>query len=341
MTTERLTASPQDVARAGELLRAGEVVGIPTETVYGLAADALNPAAAEKIFAAKGRPADNPLIVHIASPAELAGLVTAVSDAARRLAALWWPGPLTMIFPKAACVPPQVSGGLSTVAVRCPSHPVAAAIIRATGRPLAAPSANRSGSPSPTAAAHVLADMDGRIAAVVDGGASGVGVESTVVDMTGDVPCLLRPGGITPEMLRQTVGEVRVHPAVTAMLENDAAAASPGMKYKHYAPRANVTLLRGSPAAYRAYVNAHAAPGVAAMCFDGEEAGLCVPSAAYGRRDDAVSQAHRLFEVLRGWDDRPEVTQVYAACPAADGVGLAVYNRLLRAAEFEVITLDG
>lgn len=340
MQTELLNASAEGIARAGELLRRGEVVGIPTETVYGLAADALNPQAVARIFEAKGRPSDNPLIVHIAARAQLDALVTDVPAAAERLASLWWPGPLTMIFPKAACVPAVVSGGLSTVAVRLPAHPTARAIIEAAGCPLAAPSANRSGSPSPTTAAHVTADMDGRVAAIVDGGASGVGVESTVVDMTRDVPRLLRPGGITVEMLREAVGDVEVDPAVTAMLEAGAVAASPGMKYKHYAPRAKVTLVRGTAASYAAFVNAHAGVGVAAMCFDGEEAALTVPYRTYGARDDAAAQARRVFDVLRSWDDETAVTHVYAACPSSDGLGLAVYNRLLRAAEFEVIVLD-
>ncbi len=341
MQTEILTASTEGIARAGELLRCGEVVGIPTETVYGLAADALNPSAVLRIFEAKGRPSDNPLIVHIASLEALDALVEEVPAAAKRLAALWWPGPLTMIFKKAVCVPSVVSGGLDTVAVRLPAHPVARAIIEAAGCPLAAPSANRSGSPSPTTAAHVTADMDGRVAAILDGGASGVGVESTVVDMTRGVPRLLRPGGITPEMLREAVGDVDIDPAVTAMLAVGAVAASPGMKYKHYAPRANVTLIRGSAAAYAAFVNAHAGEGVAAMCFDGEETALTVPYRTYGARDDAAAQARRVFDVLRAWDEEPCVTQVYAACPSSDGLGLAVYNRLLRAAEFEVIVLDG
>lgn len=340
MNTKRLTAEPESIAEAARLLQSGEVVGIPTETVYGLAANALSGEATAKIFAAKGRPADNPLIVHIAAWEQLEPLVKTVPDTAVRLADLWWPGPLTMIFPKAECIPPEVSAGLSTVAVRFPAHPVAQAIIRAAGLPLAAPSANRSGSPSPTTAAHVLADMDGRIAAVVDGGESGVGVESTVVDLTGEVPCLLRPGGITPDMLRQAVGEITVHPAVTAMLDAHMTAASPGMKYKHYAPRAKVTLLRGNADAFRRFVNAHAAAGVMAMCFDDETDGLTVPFVTYGRRADAAAQAHRLFDVLRGFDTQPQVTQVYAACPSAEGVGLAVYNRLLRAAEFEVIALE-
>ena len=340
MKTEWLTASAADIERAGELLRRGEVVGIPSETVYGLAANALDGQAVTGIFAAKGRPMDNPLIVHIAARSELDALVAEIPEKARRLADVWWPGPLTMIFKKADCIPDEVSAGLPTVAVRFPSHPVTRDIIRAAGCPLAAPSANRSGSPSPTTAAHVMADMEGRIAAVLDGGESGVGLESTVIDMTKDIPCLLRPGGVTVEMLREAVGEIAINSAVTAMLGEGEVAASPGTKYKHYAPKANVTLLKGSAAAYCRYVNDHAAPGVAAMCFDGEEAGLAVPYLTYGRRDDQEAQAHRLFDVLRAWDDRRSVTQVYAACPSPDGLGLAIYNRLLRSAEFEVIALD-
>lgn len=341
MQTKLLTASPADIAEAGRLLRQGEVVGIPTETVYGLAANALDGRAVTRIFEAKGRPADNPLIVHIASLEELAPLVAEIPEKAKKLASLWWPGPLTMIMKKAPCIPPEVTAGLATVAIRFPAHPVARDIIRAAGVPLAAPSANRSGSPSPTTAAHVMADMQGRIAAVLDGGESDVGLESTVVDMTKEIPALLRPGGVTPEMLRQAVGEITVNPAVTAMLKEGEVAASPGMKYRHYAPKADVALLRGSPAAFAAYVNAHAAPGVAAMCFDGEEGSLKVPYLTYGRRQDGGEQGHRLFEVLRAWDDRPEVTRIFAACPDPVGVGLAVYNRMLRAAEFEVIDLEG
>ena len=336
--TRLLTASAADIAEAGALLRQGELVGIPTETVYGLAANALNGRAVAAIFEAKGRPQDNPLIVHIADRASLNELVAEVPPAAARLAEVWWPGPLTMIFPKAACIPDEVSAGLPTVAVRLPSHPVARAIIRAAGCPLAAPSGNLSGSPSPTSAAHMLADMNGRIAAIVDGGDSGVGVESTVVDMTKPRPRLLRPGGITPDMLRETVGELEIDNAVTHALAEGAVAASPGMKYKHYAPKVRVVLVKGEADAYARFVNNHASPTVAAMCFDGEEAALAVKAVTYGRRTHPEEQAHRLFDALRSLDDLGAEV-VYAACPSADGVGLAVYNRLLRAAGFDVITL--
>ena len=337
-----LTGSDADIALAGRLLRAGELVAIPTETVYGLAANALDGEAASRIFAAKGRPQDNPLIVHIAAKEEMAPLVLAVSPEAEALAAAYWPGPLTMIFPKSPRIPPQVSGGLETVAVRLPAHPAAQAVIRAAGVPLAAPSANRSGSPSPTTAAHVLADLGNRIAAVVDGGPCAVGVESTVVDMTGPRPRLLRPGGVTVEQLEQVAGPVEVDRAVTHRLAEGAAAPSPGMKYKHYAPRARVILVKGSPAAFAAFVNRRAAEapeGLAAMCFDGEEKGLLVPAVSYGGREDHAAQARRLFGALRQLDEM-DAELVYAACPSSEGVGLAVYNRLLRAAGFEVIDVD-
>ena len=233
MKTRLLTASDADLDIAAALLKQGELVGIPTETVYGLAADAKNGEAVAAIFRAKGRPQDNPLIVHIADMSALSELAAEIPQKALALASVYWPGPLTMIFKKSGVIPPEVSAGLDTVAVRMPAHPVAAALIRKSGCPLAAPSANRSGIPSPTDAARVMEDMDGRIAAVVDGGECAVGVESTVVDMTAPVPRLLRPGGITPDMLRAVVGEITVDPAVLNRLADGARAASPGMKYTH------------------------------------------------------------------------------------------------------------
>lgn len=339
MNTKILDTSPAALNEAAALLRRGEVVALPTETVYGLAANALDPAAVTKIFEAKGRPQDNPLIVHLSSFEEIPPLVARIPDAARTLADRFWPGPLTLIFPKSPRIPPQTSGGLDTVAIRLPAHPVAREVIARCGLPLAAPSANRSGSPSPTTAAHVRDDLDGRIAAIVDGGPCEVGVESTVLDLTGGTPRLLRPGGITLEMLRAAVGEVAVDPAVTRPLAPGAAAASPGMKYKHYAPRARVILLRGPADAYVRYVNRHAQPGVLALCFEGEETALAVPFLTYGRRDDPAAQARQVFDALRQADER-DASLVYAACPSPDGVGLAVYNRLLRAAAFEVIAVD-
>lgn len=338
MQTLHLTDRESDLRLAAQLLKSGELVAIPTETVYGLAADARNGAAVANIFKAKGRPADNPLIVHIAHRDQLNELVADVPSKAEALIRAFWPGPLTVIFKKAPCVPNEVSAGLDTVAVRMPSHPIARRIIELSC-PLAAPSANRSGIPSPTEAARVAEDMDGRIAAVVDGGSCEVGVESTVVDVTGDRVRVLRPGAVTVEMLAQAVGEVEIDAAVTHELQAGVTVSSPGMKYKHYAPKARVILVKGSPAAYTAYVNEHAGDGVMALCFDGEEHALAVPFLTYGARDDHAAQAHRLFEALRILDDG-HATVAYTACPSADGIGLAVYNRLLRAAGFEVIELE-
>ena len=337
--TKHLTDRNEDLDSAAALLSAGEVVAIPTETVYGLAADAKNEEAVKAIFAAKGRPSDNPLIVHIASMEELAGLVSAVPPIAEALAAAYWPGPLTMIFSKAADVPHIVTGGLDTVAVRMPSHPVARKLITRSGCALAAPSANRSGSPSPTDARRVAEDMDGRIAAIVDGGACQVGVESTVISVADGHVRVLRPGAVTVEMLRAVAGDVDVDEAVLSPLREGVAVSSPGMKYKHYAPSARVILVRGDAAAYRDYVNTHKADGVTALCFDGEEDGLDVPFVTYGARTDAKTQAQRVFEALRQLDER-QATVAYTACPSPEGIGLAVYNRLLRAAGFEVIELD-
>lgn len=348
METIRLQPDEEGIEKAAALLRAGKLVAIPTETVYGLAANALDGAAVSHIFAAKGRPQDNPLIVHIAAFEDWGELVTEIPEVAVKLAKAYWPGPLTMILPHGPHIPEQVSAGLSTVAVRLPSHPIARRVIAAAGVPLAAPSANRSGIPSPTTAAHVLADMDGRIDAVLDGGPCEVGVESTVVDLSrlsnsSHPPRLLRPGGITLSMLERVAGRVEVDEAVTHALKNDAVAASPGMKYKHYAPKARVVLVKGSPEAYAAFVNAQAGKHVAglmAMCFDGEEKALQVPAVTYGGRHDGAGQAQRVFDALRRLDDM-DAKLVYAVCPSAEGVGLAVYNRLLRAAAFEVIELDG
>ena len=339
MQTWHLTDKEEDLHRAAALLRDGQLVAIPTETVYGLAADALNGQTVEAIFAAKGRPMDNPLIVHIAEMEELPSLVAEIPEQAKALADAYWPGPLTMIFKKADCIPDEVSAGLATVAVRMPSHPVARRLIQLSGCPLAAPSANRSGIPSPTDARRVAEDMDGRIAAIVDGGACDVGVESTVVDVSGEQVRLLRPGAVTVDMLEAVVGTVDIDRAVLNQLKEGQVVSSPGMKYKHYAPSARVILIKGTARAYASYVNAHAAPGVAALCFAGEESALTVPFLTYGARNDPSEQAHQLFDALRRLDDQG-VEVAYTACPSLEGVGLAVYNRLLRAAGFEVIDLD-
>ena len=327
---------------AAELLKNGGVVGIPTETVYGLAADALNGEAVAKIFKAKGRPMDNPLIVHIADFGDIDrfGLVETIPESARLLAKHFWPGPLTMIMKRTDVIPNEVSAGLDTVAIRFPSHPVAQEIIRAANTPLAAPSANLSGSPSPTTARHVLNDMDGKIDAVLDGGASEVGVESTVITLAAGVPRVLRPGGVTVEELRGVLGEVEVDDAVLHQLKEGVAAASPGMKYKHYAPKANVILLKGADDEYIEYVNARAGDDVCALCCDEDLLSLKVKTVSLGRRGDYLTHARHLFDCLRGIDENKTVLTVYSRLPSTEGVGLAVYNRLIRAAGFEAIDLE-
>lgn len=364
MRTQTLCAAPEDVARAGKILRAGGVVAIPTETVYGLAANALDPAAVKKIFAAKGRPADNPLIVHITRLEQWPPLVEELPPAALALAEAFWPGPLTIILKKSGIIPMETSGGLDTVGVRCPAHPLARAVIEAAGVPLAAPSANRSGEPSPTDFVHTLGGLRGRVDAVLDGGDCPVGVESTVLSLAGDTPRLLRPGGVTVEDLRQVLGRVEVDPAVTAMLAPGRQAASPGMKYKHYAPKAQLIVVDGSPEDYTAWVNGWAGalsagqrafaaealgprypldelPGrVAALCFDETAPELRVPAVAYGPRYGRGEQARRLFSALYRLDEEG-ADLVFAQRPSPAGVGLAVYNRLLRAAAFRVKRLSG
>ncbi len=335
--TKLLKPDEAGVALAVSLLRAGELVGMPTETVYGLAADALNPQAAAKIYAAKGRPSDNPLIVHIADLAMLEPLTTYRPKLAYTLAEAFWPGPLTMIFPKADRVPSATTGGMDTVAVRMPSHPVAAKLIRESGLPLAAPSANLSGLPSPTRAEHVYQDMQGRIPLILDGGECAVGVESTVISVGEDSVRLLRPGGITVEMLSRYC-RVEVDDGVLHKLAEGQKALSPGMKYKHYSPKANVIILDGDADAFAEYVNAHGGEGVWAMAFEGEEGALSVPTLPFGKRGDGLSQARVLFDQLRECDEKGAST-VYVPMPEKDGVGLAVYNRLLRAAGFQVIGL--
>lgn len=337
MQTKLLPADEAGIREAAALLRQGEVVGIPTETVYGLAANALDPQAAAKIYAAKGRPSDNPLIVHIADYHTIDDLVAGKPALADRLAEAFWPGPLTMIFPKGEKIPFATTGGLDTVAVRMPAHPAAQAIIRACGLPLAAPSANISGRPSPTKAAHVLHDMEGRIPLILDGGECQVGVESTVIAVDEDCVRLLRPGGITVEMLSQYC-EVVVDDGVLHQLKEGQQALSPGMKYKHYAPQAQVLILDGSEQQFADYVNAHAEDGVFAMACENTARSLQVPVLPFGGEGEEAAQAKRLFDCLRECDEK-SARIVYVRMPESAGMGLAVLNRLLRAAGFHIIPL--
>ena len=322
--------------RAAALLREGQLVAFPTETVYGLGGNALLPGAAKAIYAAKGRPSDNPLIVHIASLQELPPLVREVPEALHRLAARFWPGPMTVVLPKSDWIPYETSGGLDTVAIRMPSHPVARELIRRSGVPVAAPSANLSGSPSPTCAAHCVHDLDGRIAAIVDGGPCQVGVESTVLTLCGE-PRVLRPGAVTLEMLRQVLPGIRYDPGVFHHLSDQAKVASPGMKYKHYAPKTRVVLVRGDREQFRRFLlGRQGALGV--LCFEGDLPGGRWPVLTYGREHDPASQARQLFDALRRVDGLG-VPVVYARVCGEEGIGQAVYNRLLRAAGFEEIAL--
>ncbi len=334
-----LLPTQKNIETVGDALRDGALVGIPTETVYGLAANALDGSAVKRIFEAKGRPADNPLIVHISDVSQIDRfhLVTEIPDSAKKLMDAFWPGPLTIIMKKGD-VPDEVTAGLDTVAVRFPSHPVTKRIITAADVPLAAPSANTSGKPSPTAARHVFHDMDGKIPYIVDGGACEVGVESTVITVAGATPCLLRPGGVTLEQLENVIGHVEVADAVLHQLKEGQTAASPGMKYKHYAPSAHITLIRSSDEKYIEYVNDRAESGAAALCYDEDEPKLSVKTYPYGGRSDFDAQANRIFDVLRRIDE-DGVETVYGRCPDTSGKAMAVYNRLIRAAGFEVIEL--
>ena len=327
-------------AIAAELIRRGELVAIPTETVYGLGANGLEEAAVARIFEAKGRPQDNPLILHISGPEQMELFCQAIPKKAYDLAEAFWPGPLTIVLPARDCVPKRTTGGLSTVAVRCPDCEVTREIIRLAGVPLAAPSANISGKPSTTTAEHVRHDHDGRIAAIVDGGSCRVGVESTIVDLTEERPRLLRPGGITPEQLISVLGDLVVDKAVTAQVDKDAVVKAPGMKYRHYAPAEPVVIVAGSREKAAAYIRRHFEPGDRVLCFE-EELPLyegCAPL-SYGREADVNTLSAGLFAALRELDD-PSIHQVYARCPEGGGVAYAVQNRLKKAAAFHIVDAE-
>ncbi len=330
---------------AGRIIRSGGLVAMPTETVYGLAGDALNPESSKKIYEAKGRPSDNPLIVHIADMEALPPIVRAVPEKAEILSDAFWPGPLTMIFLKSDLVPFETTGGLETVAVRMPRNEEARAFIRASGGYIAAPSANRSGRPSCTKASHVYEDMEGRIPLIIDGGDSVIGLESTIVDLTSDPPCLLRPGFISIDALREKIGEVKRDPAV-AGAEEGARPRAPGMKYIHYAPKGTLYLVRGGRDNVISRINS--------LCKDASEKGMKtgVLSSAdtaqeyradvvipLGDRDDYESVAHRLFSSLRIMDSRG-VDMIYSEEFDTPGLGEAIMNRLIRAAGSREVDAD-
>lgn len=341
MKTMLLSATaPETAAIAAEIIKKGGLVAIPTETVYGLGADGLNVDAVARIFEAKGRPGDNPLILHVTGADQLPVFCHDIPESAYRLAEKFWPGPLTIVLPANTNVPKRTTGGLSTVAIRCPKSEITREIIRLAGVPIAAPSANISGKPSTTTAEHVLHDHNGKIEAIVDGGPCSVGVESTIVDLTEERPRLLRPGGVTPEQLVEVLGDLVIDKAVTAQIDKDAVVKAPGMKYRHYAPQEPVVIVAGSREKAAAYIHNHFVPGDRVLCFE-EELELyrdCNPL-AYGREDDVATLSAGLFGALRILDD-PTIHQVYARCPVGGGVAYAVQNRLKKAAAFHIVDAE-
>lgn len=342
------SACPEEnlVAEAAKILQSGGLVAFPTETVYGLGGNGLDEAACEKIYIAKGRPSDNPLILHISHMDELRPIVREMTPVAQALIKAFWPGPLTMIFKKSDLVPLRTTGGLDTVAVRFPSHPVALAIIRATGVPIAAPSANSSGKPSPTRASHVAYDLDGKIDMIVDGGATEWGLESTIVDVSGEIPIMLRPGAVTREMMEEVVGRVDIDPAIFSKPSAGVRPKAPGMKYTHYSPKATVCLVKGSALAVAAYVNAQAAQGradglrVGVMATD-ETAGLyhadVILSLGSGKKLEEIGAS--LFKSLRKFDFL-EVDKIFAEVFPEEGEGLAIMNRLQKAAGYHLVEVE-
>ena len=332
-----------ELAEAAEILRNGGLVAIPTETVYGLGANALDESASKKIYEAKGRPSDNPLIAHISCMDELSALVSEIPEAGRKLAEKYWPGPLTMVFPKKEIVPYGTTGGLETVAIRMPSDPVANRLIKLAGVPIAAPSANTPGRPSPTKAEHVVEDMNGKIEMIIDSGEVGIGVESTIVDVSGKVPMLLRPGAITMEMLRETLGEVEIDPAILGPLSADVKPKAPGMKYRHYAPQAEMTLVEGEMEHVVEFINQEAKLALEAglkvgiICTEeSRESYQCGMLKVIGSRENEESVAHNLFAVLREFDDQ-KVDCIFSESFSKDRLGQAIMNRLCKAAGYHIV----
>lgn len=327
---------------AGDILKDGGLVAFPTETVYGLGADALNLEASKKIYAAKGRPSDNPLIVHISNMEALAYITSQIPEKAVKMAEQFWPGPLTMIFPKSERVPLETTGGLDTVAVRMPNHPVALALIDAGGGYIAAPSANTSGKPSPTTAEHVALDMNGRIPMIIDGGAVGIGIESTIVDFSEEIPMILRPGYITPEMIREVIGAVKTDPGLA--IENlTVRPKAPGMKYKHYAPKAELILVNGAQEKVIKRINelvdeAERSGKKTGVIGTDESCGF-YPSGivkSIGSRKEEDTIARHLYGILREFDDL-DVDIIYSESFSTPRIGQAIMNRMLKAAGHQVI----
>lgn len=345
VTVDKEKPDLQVMRMAGEILRKGGLVAFPTETVYGLGGDGLNAGSSKKIYAAKGRPSDNPLIIHIADLESLEKIVKSVPPKAKILAEKFWPGPLTMIFSKSSRVPYETTGGLESVAVRMPSHPVALAIIREGGGYIAAPSANTSGRPSPTRAEHVCEDLTGKIDMIVDGGAVGIGLESTIVDFTEEVPVILRPGYINQEMIQEVIGPVRMDRGLL-ITEEKVRPKAPGMKYRHYAPKAQLTIVQGSSSQVTAYINAQCEKAVR----EGKKPGVIAADetvSAYrgavvkgiGARNDEEEIARNLFAVLREFDEE-DTDILFSEAFDTPRMGQAIMNRLLKAAGHHIIDLD-
>ena len=348
MNTEYLTVTgnretdEEVIRRAADVIRSGGLVAIPTETVYGLAGSAYLEGSAQKIFAAKGRPADNPLIVHIAEPGD-ADSVAYTNPLYFALAKKFMPGPLTVILKKRDCIPSTVTAGMETVAIRCPSNPVAHRLIEVSGHPIAAPSANRSGSPSPTSAAHVRADLDGLLDMIVDGGECEIGLESTVIRLDGEDACtVLRPGAVTPDMLAAVCRKVMISPAVMEpQLAGDAPPESPGMKYRHYSPKAEIVLIDAPEETFLRYVRENAA-GHYGVMIPNEDAGYFNGGTMLltGPRNDAKEASRRLFSLLRRADEAG-LDRVYVRLPLPEGETLALYNRIVRSAGCRILKLGG
>ena len=341
--TDKEQLKDEELLEAARILREGGLVAFPTETVYGLGGNALDEHASEKIYAAKGRPSDNPLIAHISCMEELPALVREVPEAGRRLAEAYWPGPLTMIFRKKDEVPYETTGGLETVAVRMPSDPVASRLIRLAGVPVAAPSANTSGRPSPTRAEHVIEDLNGKIDMIIGGGQVGIGVESTIVDVSGETPVLLRPGAVTMEMLEAVLGRVDIDPAITGPVSADIKPKAPGMKYRHYAPKAEMVLVEGEMEQVVRYINQETKKAqkegktVGIICT--EESRNLYPEGileVIGSREHEETVAHNLFAVLREFDNR-KVDCIFSESFSRDQLGQAIMNRLCKAAGYHIV----
>lgn len=345
MNTKVVKTTEEELIEAAAILKKGGLVAFPTETVYGLGADALNEEAARKIYAAKGRPSDNPLIAHVAKKEDIEPMVREIPEAGKKLMDAFWPGPLTLIFPKSGRVPKGTTGGLDTVAVRMPSDPVARRLIELAGTPVAAPSANTSGRPSPTTAEHVRQDMDGRIEMIVDGGPVGIGVESTIVDVTGEIPMVLRPGAITMEMLKKCVGAVEIDPAILGPVSQDFKPKAPGMKYRHYAPKADLTIVSGETEDVVRAINRMAAEreseglSVGIICTDETRAlyprGV-VRSMGVRARQETI--AHNLYAVLREFDDL-NADVIYSESFEGGELSQAIMNRLCKAAGYHMMNV--